>query len=403
MFYTFPQNKKYMINKDLVVKLNDEVIETKDNKITIEIYGNKKEVDLLWMYGMALWDIIPLPEYQDVIFDLEFKPIDLRSHKIKEDIIPIFKKPTIVKNKYRLIPIIPMYGISSIGEVWNIAENKQIYPSNMTGYLTIPHPYKNRMHTIHRLVALTWIPDNDFLAKPLVNHIDGNKLNCNMNNLEWDSFSGNSKHFIRSGLSTQAESYLVLDMETDEEKLFHSVTDLSKYVGLGTIPHLSSRIARHSQYVLLKRYLIKSAENDSPWIRDADLNNNHVARNDRTATNIEAKNLETGEILTATLSDLSKMLDINSSTLNTLRRKYKQHNGYGYIFRDPSYMEWDDITVISNRLKPKEIVAINVDTKEEHSFKSLREVSRFLSCDKKNIARRLNQDKEYKSYIFKTI
>lgn len=402
MFYIFPQNKKYTISKDLVVKLNDEIIETVDGKISIEIYGEEKEVSLKWMYGMALWDIRVLPEYADIIFGLEFKEINLKTHKITEDVIPVFKTPILIKDKYRIIPTIPIYAVSSIGEIWDIAEEKIIYPIIRSGYLNLSDPYRNKIHTIHRLVALAWIPNDDFISKPLVNHLDTNKLNCNVTNLEWCDFSYNSRHLIASGQSSQAESYLLLDTHTDEEILFHSVTDLSKHVGLSTIPYLSARIARHAQYVLSKRYLIKSSINNDPWLRDNVLTNNSFKKG-KDLIIIEAKNLTTGEVISGTTVELSRCLNININTLDGLRRKFKQHTEYGYIFRDPSYMEWDNIEVITHILKPKEIIAINVDTKEEHRFKSLREAARFLNCDKKNIGRRLNQDKEYKSYIFKTI
>ncbi len=42
---------------------------------------------------------------------------------------------------------------------------------------------KNRTERVHRLVALTFIPNP--LGLPKVNHIDGNKRNNNINNLEW--------------------------------------------------------------------------------------------------------------------------------------------------------------------------------------------------------------------------
>jgi hypothetical protein len=53
---------------------------------------------------------------------------------------------------------------------------------------------------IHRLVAMAWIGD---IPKGMcVNHIDGNKRNNNLSNLEIVTYSENSKHAHRTGLVT---------------------------------------------------------------------------------------------------------------------------------------------------------------------------------------------------------
>ena len=56
---------------------------------------------------------------------------------------------------------------------------------------------------IHRLVAITWIsnPKN----KPLINHVDGNKLNNNIDNLEWCTASENTQHSWDIGIKRAAK------------------------------------------------------------------------------------------------------------------------------------------------------------------------------------------------------
>lgn len=51
---------------------------------------------------------------------------------------------------------------------------------------------KSKNYSIHRLVALMFV-DNPF-NYPIVNHIDGNKLNNDFSNLEWISYIDNWNH-----------------------------------------------------------------------------------------------------------------------------------------------------------------------------------------------------------------
>lgn len=105
-----------------------------------------------------------------------------------------------------------LYEISSFGRVKSLPRvsllpngGKRYYPviirkngKNIWGYENVDL-YKNgvgKMITIHRLVAIAFIPNPD--NNPQVNHKDGVKTNNNVNNLEWVTRSENQLHAFKT-------------------------------------------------------------------------------------------------------------------------------------------------------------------------------------------------------------
>lgn len=64
----------------------------------------------------------------------------------------------------------------------------------------------SKSELVHILVAKTFIPNPD--NKPTVNHIDGNKHNNAVSNLEWNTYSENNKHAIEEGLREKYIGFL---------------------------------------------------------------------------------------------------------------------------------------------------------------------------------------------------
>lgn len=102
--------------------------------------------------------------------------------------------------KWCQIEDFPNYQVSNKGRIKSNNTGKIIHSKNCRGYDRVSI-YNNGHRSdkfIHRLVAETFI-DNP-LNKSEVNHIDGNKLNNMVSNLEWCTRSENLKHAFNTNL-----------------------------------------------------------------------------------------------------------------------------------------------------------------------------------------------------------
>ena len=124
-----------------------------------------------------------------------------------------------------------LYQVSNLGRVKSLKREKFLKPNvDAYGYLCVDL-YKNKNHNfkrIHRHVAEAFIPNLE--NKPQINHIDGNKQNNNVNNLEWVTPCENIKHKFDVLGYKQSNCKKVLCVESN--RVFDSLHDASRILGI---------------------------------------------------------------------------------------------------------------------------------------------------------------------------
>lgn len=129
--------------------------------------------------------------------------------------------------KWKILDINDNYFISNYGEIISRNYNHTKKPKLLkpvkkkNGYLSCN--INGKGYSIHRLVA------NNFITKvnnkPHINHIDGNKTNNRVDNLEWCTDSENMIHAFKNGLvnnrtETKINScYININKATNKNKI----------------------------------------------------------------------------------------------------------------------------------------------------------------------------------------
>lgn len=113
------------------------------------------------------------------------------------------------------------YSLSNLGEIYSSKSNRFLSPCiGSSGYLRVTltdDEGATKDFSIHRLVAFSFLREDT--ERSYVNHIDGNKLNNNVKNLEWVTASENNIHAYTEGLSyPKVEESLSLGIDPHNTK-----------------------------------------------------------------------------------------------------------------------------------------------------------------------------------------
>lgn len=159
------------------------------------------------------------------------------------------------------------YSIREDGVVTNILTGRILKPSEQsikgvkTGYIYVnllegkSCNWKLKRTAIHRLLAIAFIPNPE--NKPWVNHIDKNRSNNNLDNLEWSTISENIQHSYDNGrCNPKGKDHWRYGKEATEQS--RALMSASKrgvkhpkfngiYVVLGKVYHTSYTAAKELQ------------------------------------------------------------------------------------------------------------------------------------------------------------
>lgn len=158
---------------------------------------------------------------------------------------------------------ITQYSISETGELYNTTTKKFLKGTiNKLGYRVYRISINGLSKDLyaHRMVAETYLPCGD-PQKNCVNHIDGDKLNNSVCNLEWVTKADNNRHALQTGLNPLFKEVYCFDKNKELVATFSGLVAAANFVH-GTDDIIGLAVALEKKNLTYGYYWHSSKNND---------------------------------------------------------------------------------------------------------------------------------------------
>jgi len=252
------------------------------------------------------------------------------------------------------------YLIYDDGRVYSLYTNKFLSPDTSSGYARylLCSKEKRKKFTAHMLVGLHFIPNpNNF---PILNHKDKNRLNNNVDNLEWISYSNNVK------LENRSKYEKIILYFTEEE-----------------IANEEWRPFRDGRYWASNLGRLKN--NDSGKILNGDINHYLIYMRDYLKfKNGEKQTIPRHHIIWEAFHPNEKIIVINHIDGNRANNRLEN-------LENVTYSEnLKKAYTVTKTKKTRKCKGINLKTGEEKLFFSVIDAANYVNCNESNIRAALN-------------
>ena len=266
------------------------------------------------------------------------------------------------------IPGIDTHAVSKDGRVINLFTGKELSQfSTSSGYKCVHlknNDHKNEL--VHRLVARAFVdnPEN----KCQINHIDGNKLNNTVDNLEWVTPKENCEHAGRLGLSQKCCAVDVMD---SNGKIFEfpSFIECAKFFNMSK-DEVSNRVnsSLNGDRLFPEGRRYRKHSND-PWSIEI---SSKYGRN----MQLDVMDLTTGKVFrNMNLTNVSNLVNISMPRLYCILKDHDQPVVPNmFVIKKSSDKTWrkigDPILEISKVTKRRPVQVFNPVTKDMKIYSS---------------------------------
>lgn len=378
----FTHIKDLKFTRDGNLLIDNKLIE-KSKNVNLDIGYGYNQYSVEWLYLLNHFEV---DNRVINVNNIIFINCDSRLLRFRLGKKMVFKTPLYYKDVYRIVPNLTDYAVSKKGEVISIKTGKLLTIGNLEhGYplVSVYDPDKKRRRSIglHIVIARAWVSNKNPLEYNVVNHLNGDKSDYRVCNLEWTNGVNNNLHAKLTGLKTDNVKCIVRDTLTGEDTEVNSLADAASFIGYKRNYIEVTKVVNgvKSPKLLKGRYYV--FRSDKPVLE---------LHNKKSNTGpYQAKRILDGNVFEGvSLPELA--IKINASPWNVHRGLIKgpSYPINGYQIRCKSDDPWPSPIHKKRINKPKSILATNKNNVLK--FKSLRQATIHFGCDKTTISNRLN-------------
>ena len=309
-------------------------------------------------------------------------------------------------NEFKTIPHFSRYEINRYGTVRDMERNAYVSQSESDGYLAsqlIPDADKNKSSVVktslirvHRLVALTWLPLSTDPEKTEVKHIDGNKQNNHVSNLEWVTKTENILHANNQLRQTNVGSLKCKTRNFDTGEILEhtSMQEAARYMGFQSATNITHKMFGK---LIKDKYEVRVEGDTRPWFYE----NRNKKVCSRYMVVISYPDGTTKEFFhTSTLIREFKLYRLAASGVYALAETIKeQYPEYKIDIYDSYNLDLGIPNRLPNRSSDaKQTIAYNDD--HVIIYRSASAAARDFKCDKGTILRYVDTLQPYKGFLF---
>lgn len=375
--------------------------EIKTEKTHVLVSGVLEEFDVTWLKLMCHYRV---QTQSHLLKNFTFLKCTSRVIRNRSGTFMSIKPRIEVYPGFFLIPGFTKHAINREGVVVTLRSFKRISVRiSPYGYTEVglydSDKGAQRNLCVHILLARTFIENRFPDLSPYVNHIDGNKRNNSLSNLEWVSGKRNAIHAVETSLRPDNKPALVRNIYTGEVTRHPSKATAFESIGL---VRGGSHVKNTKLGVILRifkdTYEIKLESDAIPWSEI------RTEKHRRRVLNIgpyQTKDLVTGRVFEdKNRAMLSVRTGISLNIIDTMLKSEKTLAHHGFMIRMSTDAPWPEEFSETHYTPDRSIEVTNLLTGNTVLYPSIRKVCADIGLDKRTLKNRLKTKKPYDSFIF---